>query len=65
MSRIKVMVMAQYAKGQKEECYGKCKFERICSKLTKSTGTGFRCFYVPLLYISSFIIIGDIRNGNN
>jgi hypothetical protein len=61
MARIRIMVMAQHAKGQKDECFGKCKFEEICGNLG-NTGTGPRCSYIPLLYISDFLILG-VRNG--
>ena len=60
-TKFRIMVMAQHAEGQKDECFGKCKFGKICSRLGGSTGTGSRCFYIPRLYISDFLIL-DVRH---
>lgn len=53
--------MAQHAEGQKDECFGKCKFGEICGNLGNCPGTGTRCSYIPLLYISDFLIL-DVRH---
>ncbi len=63
MTTLRIMVIAQYAEGQRDECFGKCKFEKICSNLGR-TGTGPGCSYTPKVYVTNFTVL-NIEDDNN